>query len=152
MLEQCNDNELYDVVIKSKHKCENLKSIRMRYLNYIYNYYDDYELTLNHPEDLISLSTHKVKITNMNKCVNLRNLSSYRNTYNRDDIVPLKNLHRIQSINDEYEENDNCFIYDLFASNKLEYVHVINWREDSNIVNSFVIRENIENLRYIYVS
>ena len=37
MLQQCNDNELYDVVIYSRYKYENLKNIRMRYLNYVYN-------------------------------------------------------------------------------------------------------------------
>ena len=51
---------------------------------------------------------------------------SYKNTYNRDDIVPLKNLHRIYSDDDKYEQNDICFLQDLFKSNKLEYVNVRN--------------------------
>ena len=88
----------------------------MRYLNYVYDGYhecgfaDNIELTLNHPEDLVSLSTRRVKISNINKCVNLRNLYSYRNTYNRDDIVPLKKLRRIYSYYDKYEQNGNCLL------------------------------------------
>ena len=121
------------------------------YLNYVYDGSGNYELALNHPEHLVSLSTYHVKISNMNKCVNLRNLNSDSNTYKRDDIVPLKNLRRIYSYRDEYEQNGKYFLQDLFENNKLEYVHVINWREDSNIVKSFVIRDNIENLRYMYV-
>ena len=73
------------------------------------------------------------------------------NTYNRDDILPLKNLRRIYSEYDKYEQNDNCFLQDLFKNNKLEYMDVRNWKSDSNIINSFAIRDNIENLRYIDV-
>lgn len=43
--------------------------MRMRYLNYMYyrgNDDDRYEVTLNHPKDLISLSLDKVKISNIN--------------------------------------------------------------------------------------
>ena len=149
MLQQCNDNELYDVIIYSFYEYENLKNIRMRYLNYCGLYF---ELTLNHPEDLVSLSTWGVKISNINQCVNLRNLYSYKNTYKRDNIVPLTNLRRIYSYIDKYEQNDNCFLQDLFENNKLEYMYVYNGYFDSNIVSSFVIRDNIENLRYIYVS
>ena len=87
----------------------------------------------------------------MNECTNLRNLCSKWNTYNRDDIVPLKNLRRIYSYWDEYEENGNCLIQDLFENNRLEYVYIHNGVLDSNIVKSFVIRDNIENLRYMYV-
>ena len=87
----------------------------------------------------------------MNKCVNLRNLYSFDNAYERDDIVPLKNLRRIYSYEDEYQQNNTCFLQDLFRNNKLEYVFVYNEASDSNIVNSFVIQDNIENLRYVYV-
>ena len=56
-------------------KYENVKNIRMRYLNYVYsNRGVSHELTLSHPEDLVSLSTSLVKISNMNECVNLVNL------------------------------------------------------------------------------
>ena len=85
----------------------------------------------------------------MNKCTNLRNLYSAANTYSRDDIVPLRNLRRIYSHEDKYQQNDNCLLQDLIENNKLEYVFVYNEASDSNFVNSFVIRENIENLRYI---
>ena len=120
----------------------------MRYLSYAGPYI---ELALNHPEDLVSLSTWNVKISNMNKCINLRNLYSYDNTYNRDNIVPLKNLRRIYSSNDNYEQNGNCLLQDLFENNKLEYVYINNGYLDSHIVNSFVLRDNIENLRYMHV-
>ena len=123
----------------------------MRYLNYVYDKYGVYELALNHPEDLVSLSAEEVKLSNMNQCINLRNLYSYKNTYNSNDIVPLKNLRRIYSSNDKYQQNGNCLLQDLFNSNKLEYVYVWNNQSDSNVVNSFVINDNIENLRYIDV-
>ena len=87
----------------------------------------------------------------MNKCTNLRNLYSYFNTYNRDDIVPLRNIRRIYSYEDEYEQNDTCFLQDLFRNNKLEYMYVYNGYFDSNIVSSFIINDNIENLRFMHV-
>lgn len=34
MLQQCNDNEIYDVIIRSEYKYENLKNIKTRCLNY----------------------------------------------------------------------------------------------------------------------
>ena len=122
----------------------------MRYLNYK-KIGSNIELTLNHPEDIVSLSTERVKISNMGQCVNLRNLYSKWNTQKRDNIVPLKNLRRIYSYEDEYQQNDNCLIQDLLESNKLEYMDVRNWKPDSNIVNSFVIQNNIENLRFMRV-
>ena len=82
----------------------------MRYLNYTYNGASSYELTLKYPENLISLSTYKVKISNMNKCVNLINLYSSNNTYNSDDIAPLRNIRRIYSYSDEYEQNDKSLL------------------------------------------
>ena len=124
----------------------------MRYLSYYNNDWKNaIELELNHPDYLVSLSTESVKISNMNKCVNLKNLSSLDNTYKRDDIVPLNNLRRIYSFNNKYEQNGNCLIQDLFENNKLEYVFVYNISSDPNIVKSFVIRENIENLRFMFV-
>ena len=151
MLQQCNDNELYDAVIRSEYKYENLNNIRMRYLNYFYDGAGYYQLTLNHPEDLVSLSTERVKISNMGQCVNLRNLYSKYNTYSSDDIVPLRNIRRIYSLHDNYEQNDNCFLQDLFENNKLEYVYIDNGYPYKNVVNSFVIQDNIENLRYVTI-
>ena len=87
----------------------------------------------------------------MNKCTNLKNLCSKRNTYNRDDILPLRNLRRIYSEYDNYEQNDNCFLQDLFENNKLEYVYIDNGYPYTNVVNSFVIQDNIENLRYVTI-
>ena len=87
----------------------------------------------------------------MNKCVNLRNLYSFDNAYERDDIVPLKNLCRIHSHNDRYEQNGNCLLQDLFENNKLEHVNVYNINSNSNVVNSFTIQRNIKRLRFINV-
>ena len=83
----------------------------MRYLSY-YNadWKNAIELSLNHPKDLVSLSTGKVKISNMNECVNLRNLCSFVNTYKKADILSLKNLRRIYNSNDKYEQNNTCFL------------------------------------------
>ena len=60
----------------------------------------------------------------MNKCTNLRNLYSYCNIYNSNDIVPLKNIRRIFCLDDKYEDNNSSFLYDVFENNKLEYVCV----------------------------
>ena len=124
----------------------------MRYLNYIIGPNSErIELTLSHPEDLVSVSTLRVKILNMNKCINLRNIFSWENIYKSDDIVPLKNLRRIYSNFDYYQQNDNCFLHNLLRNNKLEYVYVNNQMSFSNVVNSFVIQDNIENLRFMHV-
>ena len=106
---------------------------------------------INHPEDLVSLSTMHVKISNINKCVNLRNLYSDKNTYNSDDIIPLKNLRRIYSCNDYYQQNGNCLLQDIFKTNKLEYVYLYHNESNSNIVSSLILSENIENLKFLYV-
>lgn len=42
-------------------------------------------------------------------------------------------------------------LQNLFNNNKLEYVYVINEDSSSNIVSSFIIRENIETLKFMYV-
>ena len=70
----------------------------MKYLSY-YNdsWINTIELVLNHPEDLVSLSTVSVKISNMNECINIKNLYSVDNTYTKQDIEQLHNLKRIYS-------------------------------------------------------
>ena len=80
-----------------------------------------------------------VKISNMNECVNLRNLYSYKNTYTKSDIETLHNLKKIISIDNKYESNDGCLIEDVFKNNKLEYIYVHNWNPDGNIVKSMVL-------------
>ena len=85
----------------------------------------------------------------MNKCVNLRNLYSYKNTYTKNDIETFHNLKRIYSEYDKYESTDNCLIEDLFKNNKLEYIYVHNWKSNTNIVKSMALSHNIENLRYM---
>ena len=58
MLLKCNDNALYDVVIKSEREIKNLENIKIRYLNYSYDIYRKIiEYTLKHPKDLVSLCT-----------------------------------------------------------------------------------------------
>ena len=98
----------------------------MRYLNYIYNDRGNIELLLNHPEDLVSLSTYHVKISNMNQCINLKNFYSIRNTYTKQDIEQLHNLKRIYSYDDKYDNEGSCLLEDLFRNNKLEYVYIKN--------------------------
>ncbi len=44
MLEKCNDGNVYDVVIVSQYKYENLKNVKMRYLSYFYKNNDTFEL------------------------------------------------------------------------------------------------------------
>lgn len=124
----------------------------MRYLCYDNDYNGkSFDISLRYPEYLVSLSTYKFKISNICQCVNLRNLHSYLNIYNSDDIVSLKSLGRVYSWKDKYDKNGNCLLQELLRNNKFEYVHISKGYSDSNIVNSFVIRKNIENLRYIYV-
>ena len=88
----------------------------------------------------------------MNECTNLRNLYSIQNTYNRADILSLKNLRRIYSINDKYQQNGNCLLQDIFKTNKLEYVYLYTYNFNSNIVSSLILSENIENLKFLYVN
>ena len=91
----------------------------MRYFSYFYNNDDSYELTLNHADDIVTLSVYKVKISNIGMCTILRNMSSYYNTCKTYDIQPLKNLQKIYSINDECIPNKSCLLYDVFTNNKL---------------------------------
>ena len=124
----------------------------MRYLCYDNDYNGkSFDISLRYPEYLVSLSTYKFKISNISQCVNLRNLHSYLNIYNSDDIVSLKSLGRVYSWKDKYDKNGNCLLQELFKNNKLEYVLVYNEASDSNTVNSFVINDNIENLRFMCV-
>lgn len=140
------------MVIVSPYKYENVKNVRMRYFSYFYNNTNDsYELTLNHADDIVTLSVYKVKISNIGMCTILRNMSSYYNTCKTYDIQPLKNLQKIISVNDECIPNKSCLLYDVFTNNKLEYVYVENNKPDSYIVSSFTIPGNIESLRYMYV-
>mgnify|MGYP001058359344 CR=1 FL=1 len=62
------------------------------------------KITLNHPEYLISITLMNVKITNMNECVNLKNIYSLENIYTKEDIAKLRNLKRIYTWNNKYEE------------------------------------------------
>ena len=98
----------------------------MLYLNYYNGDDDDFELALNHPEYLVSLSTIFVKISNMNQCINLKNLYSLGNTYKKQDVEQLHNIKRIYSLYDNYDNERCCLIEDLFKNNKLEYVYIYN--------------------------
>ena len=123
MLKECRDGELYDVIIYSKQQFENLADLKMRYLSISNN--DSMNITLKYPEDLVSLSSARVKITNMNQCVNLRNLYSWENTYTKEDISSLRALKRLYSAIDKYQGNYSL-LSDLFLGNKLEYVYINN--------------------------
>lgn len=91
------------MIIRSGYKYKNIINIRMRYLSYVYDDFGDgMELSLNHPEDLISLSTENVRISNIQRCTNLKNLCSYFNYYKKCDIDPLNNLLRVYSYEEQY--------------------------------------------------
>ena len=113
----------------------------MRYLNYLC--YGNVELTLKYPEDLVSLSIECAKLSNMNKCINLRNLYSAEYRYESDEIAHLRKLCRICSDSDVYRQNGSCFLQDVFWNKKLEYVYVDNRYSDSNVIKSLTINENI---------
>ena len=63
----------------------------------------------------------------------------------------MKNLCRISNYNNKYEKCGDCLLQDLFKYHKPEYVHIYNKEYDTNIINSFAIRDNIENLRFLFV-
>ena len=46
IFKQCQDGQLYDIVIVSHHKYKNLSDVKIRYLNYVGN---DNHVTLKHP-------------------------------------------------------------------------------------------------------
>lgn len=96
----------------------------MRYLNYIYDGTGHYNLPLVHPEDIITLSTKCVKISNMCKCNNLRNIYSHCNMYKKHNIEQLYNLKRIYIMDDNYINENNCFLEDLIKNKKMEFVHI----------------------------
>lgn len=89
LMQQCNDEEMYDVVICTEYDVQHkgLENVKMRYLNYINNYDDDIDdsinLTLKNPSIFVSASLKYVKITNMSECTNLNNLYSLYNTYTK---------------------------------------------------------------------
>lgn len=113
----------------------------MRYLSYVCS--KKVELTLNHPKELILLSTWLVKVQNVSQCINLTNLYSYSNFYDSDDIFCLKNLRRVVSRNDGYSKGRKCFIHDLFLNSKVEYVHVWNDNGDTEVAGSIPDSGNI---------
>lgn len=79
----------------------------------------------------------------MNKCTKLRNLYSVSNTFENDEILSLKSLHGVISINDTYEFNGSCLLYDLFRNNRLEYVNIFNKEPNTNVIISGFISKNI---------
>lgn len=88
---QCQDKDLYDVVINSKYTYDNLKNVRIRFLNYS-KWEDKIEITLIHPQDLVSATVSRIKIANINKCINLKNLYSCDNIYTKEDLNNLCKL------------------------------------------------------------
>lgn len=55
------------------------------------------------------------------------------------------------SYRDKYEKSGNCLIYDLFNSNKLEYVKISCDDPNSESVGSILIPGNFQDLRYLEV-
>lgn len=108
----------------------------MRYLNYMGN---NFAITLSHPRELCSLTTEKVLISNINKCVNIENLCSYYNHFSKNDLHYLNKIKRIQSWEDNYKNNNSSFIDDIFNNNNLEYVFIENYYSNNNILTSKVL-------------
>ena len=78
-------------------------------MNYI-KFAGNINITLKRPEDLIFASLDRVKITNMNECVNLANIYSEENTYTKQDIETLRNIKRVHSEDDKYENDGSCLL------------------------------------------
>lgn len=115
-LKSLNDDQIYDIVLISKYnkEYEGVGNIKIRYFNYVGCDEKTLEITLLHPNELISASLTKIRIINLNRCINLRNLSSIFNSYKKSDFEEIRNLKRIITTCDKYESDNNCFIQDLF--------------------------------------
>lgn len=74
----------------------------------------------------MSASLYKAKISNMNKCLNLKNLYSYGNTYINKDIQYLCNLKRLYSYKDTYQDSNICLLGGILQNNMLEYIYIFN--------------------------
>lgn len=149
---------MYDVVIRTdyrnEYKFEELSEIRMRYLHYHKideNNNITFVMTLKHPEDLISATLHRAKISNLSECVNLQNLYSCNNTYAVQDIEHMHRLKRVHSTNDRYVSSKRTLIEDLFLNNKLEYVNFVDAIFTNTPMRPLILAENIENLRFLHV-
>lgn len=46
----------------------------------------------------------------MNECVNLANIYSEENTYTKQDIETLRNIKRVHSEDDKYENDGSCLL------------------------------------------
>lgn len=86
----------------------------MRYLSYTYVSGEgsdrSIQLTLNHPELLVSLSTRLVKVINFGDLKRLKNVCSVENSYKSKDFNFLMKLEKIVSSNDEYGENGQSLL------------------------------------------
>lgn len=58
-------------------------------------------------------------------------------------------MKRIYSCDDRYDNEGNSLLEDILKDKSLEYVHIFNYRLNSNIVNSMTLSENISTLRYL---
>lgn len=92
---------MYDVIIHSYNEYEHLRNMKIRSLNYRYIGNNNH-IVLSHPKFIINASLHKIKIFNMNECINLKNFYSYNNIYTEPDIKNFTNLKRIWSHYDTY--------------------------------------------------
>lgn len=62
LLQMCGDGQLYDVILNSSYKYENISKIKFRYLNYMGNTFSIY---LKISESLLSATLFQVKISNL---------------------------------------------------------------------------------------
>lgn len=60
------------------------------------------EITLDYPQYLVSATLHNVTITNINECINLKNLYSLENYYKSQNIKNISKLKRFYSECDYY--------------------------------------------------
>lgn len=101
--------------------------------------------------DLVSLSVWDVKVQGLNKCVNLKNFYSRENRYRIEEIAPLKTLRKAFTLDDEYGHGGACLLQELLLNNKLENVQAFSKDPQQNVINSFTVRDNLENLRCVLV-
>lgn len=113
---------MYDVIIITLVDLMGISDVRCRYLNYA-KLGNLVKVTLNHPNDVISLSTFCTSVTNVSECKNLVNFVSESVNFTEPEVfTKFKYLKRISSSNDKYCNGNN--LNDIFLNSEPEFVHL----------------------------